>query len=275
MNGCGLIGVVHRKMMQSKATRWARDAPPLPRVHTSSALLGETNQKATAKKQVFFLFGSSGVEAVSIRQIVAVGEFSGGRLSFPVLVLGLFGSTQRDERAPRMVPVTQRRPASLPLSTWLGVILLSGCGALQTTTAPETMVADPETRVKASSEGPVTSEVTDPMVVVELREGGEKPQYLRAPLKDSMLVQEALEGSAALDRFRRMDIVLVRSLGGREKLRLPVKFDSRTRRVAAQHNYALHGGDWLEVTEDTSTTFDRMIEQALQPLRPITRTRHR
>ena len=65
--------------------------------------------------------------------------------------------------------------------------------------------------------GMITATVTDPMVVVELRGGGDKCEYLRAPLKDSMLVQDALKGSGAIQRFRRMDIVLVRHCSRRRK----------------------------------------------------------
>jgi hypothetical protein len=110
------------------------------------------------------------------------------------------------------------------------------------------------------------------MVVVELHDGKDKTEYLRAPIKDSMLVQDALKGSGAIHRFRRMDVVLVRNVAGGGKLRLPVEYNGSTQRVADQHNYALHGGDTLEVTEDTSTAIDRMIEQALEPLRPMMRT---
>lgn len=142
----------------------------------------------------------------------------------------------------------------------LTVVCACGCGSMQ---------RQPREPLTAGTE---TSTVTDPMVVVELRDGNDDREYLRAPLKESMLVQDALEGSGAINRFHRMDIVLVRNVSGGEKLRLPIRLDTSTRRVASETNYALHGGDWLEVTEDTSTTFDRMIEGALQPLEPMMRT---
>lgn len=150
------------------------------------------------------------------------------------------------------------RPATLPIFVLLTVISV-GCSSLQ---------SQPTDPVGAGSG---TASVTDPMVVVELRAGNDEREYLRAPLKDSMLVQDALKGSGAVHRFRRMDVVLVRQLPDGGKLRLPVEFNSTTRRVADENNYALHGGDWLEVTEDISTTFDRMIEHALEPLRPVMR----
>jgi hypothetical protein len=142
----------------------------------------------------------------------------------------------------------------------VGVLAAGGCSTLQST--PESPIP----------EGTETSSVTDPMVVVELRDGDEEREYLRAPLKESMLVQDALNGSGATSRFRRMDVVLVRHVPGGRKLRLPVRYNPTTKRVADEHNYALHGGDWLEVTQDTSTMVDRMIEQALEPLRPVMRS---
>jgi hypothetical protein len=38
-------------------------------------------------------------------------------------------------------------------------------------------------------------------------------EYLRAPLKDSMLVQDALKGSGAVNRFRRMDLPGLHNVG--------------------------------------------------------------
>ena len=110
------------------------------------------------------------------------------------------------------------------------------------------------------------------MVVVELRDGKNGREYLRAPLKENMLVQDALKGSGAVSRFHRMDVVLVREAQNGEKLRLPVKYDVTRQQVVDSNNYAMHAGDWLEVTEDTSTVLDRMLESATQPLRPMMRS---
>ncbi len=118
------------------------------------------------------------------------------------------------------------------------------------------------------------SEPSDPqaMVVVELRHGKNGREYLRAPLTDSMLVQDAIKGSGAITRFRRMDIVLVRETPDGKKIRLPVKYDVVRHQVVDTNNYAMHAGDWLEVTEDTSTMLDRMLESAMEPLRPMMRS---
>ena len=110
------------------------------------------------------------------------------------------------------------------------------------------------------------------MVVVELRNGKNGHEYLRAPLKENMLVQDALKGSGAISRFRRMDIVLVRETQNGQKVRLPVKYEVSRQQVVDSNDYAMHAGDWLEVTEDTSTILERMIESATEPLRPMMRS---
>ncbi len=158
-----------------------------------------------------------------------------------------------------MVTANQFRTAVFPIFALLTLTWAVGCSTLQSN--PQMPLADETDQVQ----------VTDPLVVVELRGGSGEREYLRAPLKESMLVYDALKGSGAIHRFRRMDIVLVRTAPAGEKIRLPVAYNSSTRKVADQNNYALHRGDWLEVTEDTSTTFDRMMSSVLQPFRPVTR----
>ncbi len=108
-------------------------------------------------------------------------------------------------------------------------------------------------------------------VVVELRTGQQKPEYLRAPLNDTMLVQTALKESGALNRFHSMNVTIVRKLADGHKVRLPVHFNPKKRRVTDATNFALHPDDVIEVVEDTSTLWDRMIDSALEPLGPVTR----
>jgi hypothetical protein len=130
------------------------------------------------------------------------------------------------------------------------------------------------TGLSSSREQQAAAAPSDPqaMVVVELLHGKSGHEYLRAPLKENMLVQDALKGSGAISRFRRMNVVLVREIQNGQKIRLPVKYDTTKRQVVDTNNYALHAGDWLEVTEDTSTMLDRMIASATEPLRPMMRS---
>ena len=149
-----------------------------------------------------------------------------------------------------------------------GILSIFAILAVAATTGCSTLQAGPDLTLD-----PQMSKPTDPqaMVVVELRDGKKKSEYLRAPLTETMLVQDALKGSGAITRFRRMNIVLVREAPDGTKIRLPVKYDMTRQQVVDTNNYAMHAGDWLEVTKDNSTMLDRMVESAMEPLRPMMR----
>ncbi|MHB8969098.1 MAG: hypothetical protein ACYC3X_03355 [Pirellulaceae bacterium] len=148
-----------------------------------------------------------------------------------------------------------------PVLAMLAFASTVGCSTLHTglSTSLEQQAAEPKGDLRE-------------VVVVELRNGKNGHEYLRAPLKENMLVQDALKGSGAISRFRRMDIVLVRETQNGQKVRLPVKYEVAQQQVVDSNNYAMHAGDWLEVTEDTSTILERMIESATEPLRPMMRS---
>ena len=155
-----------------------------------------------------------------------------------------------------MVNAMGRRVSWCPLLALLILSGSAGCSVLH---------GKPDQLLQSSTD-PAASRI----VVVELRDGEDKPEYLRAPWTETMLVQDALKGSGAIQRFRRMNVVLVRETPNGQTLRLPVQYDVAKRRVVETNNYALHAGDRLEVTRDTRTTLDRMLESALEPLRVVT-----
>jgi hypothetical protein len=163
------------------------------------------------------------------------------------------------ERLPRMASTTSKRTALLTILALLTAAATTGCSPLKLT--PD-MALDPQASAAGNQQA---------MVVVELHHGKNKIEHLRAPLKGNMLVQDALKGSGAVSRFHRMDIVLVRETPEGKKVRLPVKYDVNRRQVVDSNNYAMYAGDVLEVTENTSTVIDRMLESALQPLQPMIR----
>ena len=135
-----------------------------------------------------------------------------------------------------------------------------GCSSLQTSPADlnsQAMMPPPD------------EEDSEPRVVVELRETEEEPVRLKAPLKEGMVVQQALEGSGALRQFRRMDIVVVRPVPNELPLRMPVNFDWVNREVSDATNYSLYPGDTIEVTEDSRTIIDRMVETAMEPFKSM------
>jgi hypothetical protein len=155
-----------------------------------------------------------------------------------------------------------------PLRTQSGILSILAILTVAATTGCSTLQAGPDLMQDPRVGEPANAQA---MVVVELRDGSKKSEYLRAPLTETMLVQDALKGSGAIRRFRRMDIVLVREAPDGSKIRLPVKYDMTRQQVVDNNNYAMHAGDWLEVTRDNSTMLDRMLQPMVKPLRPMMR----
>jgi hypothetical protein len=95
---------------------------------------------------------------------------------------------------------------------------------------------------------------------VEFREKGKQPQIAQIALPDVLYVQQALEQSGALGRFRRMKIEIYRHLPNGGGHRLDIPFDRAKRSVPPSGDYAIHPNDRIVVTEDTSTMVDDMLE---------------
>ena len=121
----------------------------------------------------------------------------------------------------------------------------------------------------ASPLGDVTTSSNDPEVqpveegskyLVEFREKGKQPQIAKMALPDVLYVQQALEQSGALGRFRRMKIEIYRHLPNGGGHRLDIPFDRAKRQVPPSGDYAIHPNDRIVVTEDTSTVVDDMLE---------------
>jgi hypothetical protein len=79
-------------------------------------------------------------------------------------------------------------------------------------------------------------------------------------------VQQALEQSGAMKKFKRFNVELYRPLSGDRWHRMVLEFDRSDRRVPAENDYALSAGDRLIVIEDTSDIFDDLAQHVLQPL---------
>ena len=108
---------------------------------------------------------------------------------------------------------------------------------------------------------------SDQTVVVELHREGGLAGRLRVPVKPGMVVQNALEGSGAMDRFDRMTIKVRRFVKGQQAyLPLTAVYDHDRNEVRPESNYAIQPGDILIVTEDTSSSSQDMLQQLLGPL---------
>jgi hypothetical protein len=147
--------------------------------------------------------------------------------------------------------LSQRYPLFILVLVFLGG--LSGC---QTMNAEFSNLFGEEPSVTAAP--PASPD--GPKFFVEFRDDGRKPILVPVPLTDVLYVQQALEQTGALKRYRRAKIELYRQLpqGGGHKL--PIELDRGKRQVPTGSDYALHPNDRIVITEDTSTIVDDMLE---------------
>jgi hypothetical protein len=138
--------------------------------------------------------------------------------------------------------------------------LVSGCTTLNLSSS-DTMDLPGESPEVLSQ----TPQPNVPSISMELRASGKKPEISRVPLAGGMRVQQALEQSGAVGRFRRMDVRLMRPVRDTRQ-KLEVKYDHGAGSVNPLYDYALHPGDHLVVIEDTSTILDDMLESISGPV---------
>jgi hypothetical protein len=93
-----------------------------------------------------------------------------------------------------------------------------------------------------------------------------KPEQLQRTLSGSIHVQEALEQTGAMKKFRRIEVELVRPLPSGQFHRIVCEYDVGTKQVTPEFDYALLPGDRLIVKEDPSNMFDDMLNSALGPM---------
>jgi hypothetical protein len=89
-----------------------------------------------------------------------------------------------------------------------------------------------------------------------------KPEHIERSLSEPLTVQQALEQSGGLKKFRRVEIELVRQLPSGGVHTIPCEFDRSTRRINPEFDYALMPGDKVVVKEDSSTIIDDMLQSA-------------
>ena len=130
----------------------------------------------------------------------------------------------------------------------LAVSLSTGCASMQLGIP----VAPPEQETVAQS---------GPMYQLEMKSTMGRTTVQRAPIEGAMTVQDALESSGALQKYRNMDITLSRIVeGSKQVLRLPVAYDPSEDHVLPEQNYALHPGDTISIGPRTSGSIESMID---------------
>lgn len=138
----------------------------------------------------------------------------------------------------------------------VGCAVTLGCHSVNTELA--TLFGDVPSPASTQVNAPPA--IAGPKYQVEFREKGKQPQLAQLALPDVLYVQQALEQSGALGRFRRMKIEIYRHLPDGGGHRLDIPFDRAKRRVPPAGDYAIHPNDRIVVTEDTSTVVDDMLE---------------
>jgi len=145
--------------------------------------------------------------------------------------------------------------------TMMGLLsLVCGC-----TTVGLSSSATPDLPGESPGAAAQTPQLTTPSISMELRPSGKKPQISQLPLAGGMRVQQALEQTGAVKKFRRMDVRLMRNAGN-ERQKLEVKYDHEEGGVNPLYDYALHPGDHLVVIEDTATILDDMLQSITGPV---------
>lgn len=101
-----------------------------------------------------------------------------------------------------------------------------------------------------------------------------KPERVEMPLQAPLFLQDALDNSEALAHFRREKIQLYRKTSeSAPYTRLEVAYDRSKRRVFPESDYAIHSGDRLIITEDTSTFVDDMLGSVRGPFAGLAKHR--
>ncbi len=80
-----------------------------------------------------------------------------------------------------------------------------------------------------------------------------------AQLTGEMTIQQVLEHSGAIKKFRAMEIMIVRQLEGQLPLKMYVDFDSQTDEVKMHQNYAIHPNDHIFIKAKSNSPFDQFL----------------
>ena len=96
------------------------------------------------------------------------------------------------------------------------------------------------------------------MIAVQIRPAHGKAKNVEIPLKPNMTLQDVINTTKSNFRNNLAYIVRTSPVTG-EKHKLPGKFGSN-RRVSLETDYAIQPGDRVVITQDTSTSFDRVMQ---------------
>ncbi len=96
--------------------------------------------------------------------------------------------------------------------------------------------------------------------VVEVRTNGKDPVRVVAPWENGMVLQDMVDATNMSRRFRRFDVEIERRTSkGLQRLPMRNAYDHSEKRMDPAHDYAIHPGDMIIVTEDTTSALSDML----------------
>ncbi len=110
---------------------------------------------------------------------------------------------------------------------------------------------------------PVTENMTSTtdQYRVEMTIPYQKTKIYTGTIDGPITVQTALERSGATERYRNMDVMVLRVVKETGRgLKMPVDFQPRTKSVSSQQDYAIHPGDRIVVEPTSNNLLDQFMD---------------
>ena len=138
----------------------------------------------------------------------------------------------------------------------------SGCQTISASISPlfgvssEASVSDGNSQIQPSR-----------TVTVEFYPNRGRPKRTEVAFQDGMVAEDVLQKTGALRRFRRETIQVARfAPSGNDPVKMEVHYDRAKKQITPGTNYAIHPGDRIMVTQDTTTMVDDLMGSLLGPL---------
>ena len=144
------------------------------------------------------------------------------------------------------------------------LITTVGCGTLKLPAAFEGFVPVSKSGVADGEGKPVEKERGTFEVLMKSRFG--KNTKSTQPLEGTVLLQDVLEASRAVKKFRAMDITIYRPVKGAPvPLQMQCSYDSSKDSVSEAENYEIYPGDQILIEEVSGSKIGKLINE-LSPL---------
>ena len=101
-----------------------------------------------------------------------------------------------------------------------------------------------------------------PQYVVQMKgEGWKKNSVIKAALTDGMTIDDVLDSSKAKQKFRNMEIQIVRRVPESGSfVKLPVDYRAKNKKVPVEQNYSIHADDQIVIRQVVETPMDQFVD---------------